>query len=73
MSVRVRPYRRGGWEVDIRVTLSRRIRTSDFVARPSGVEVRSPALGRRLRADVVPRPHASARQRCTAQGGANCC
>ena len=47
MSVKVRPYRRGGWEVDITTRLPNGTRRREAKPGAGLVEVRGPSMGRR--------------------------
>jgi hypothetical protein len=49
MSVRVRPYRRGGWEVDVRVRMGRRNRAARSEACAGVVAISGDSMGRGTR------------------------
>ena len=62
MSVTVRPYRRGGWEVDVRVRLPDESEHRERRRAPVSLQVGGTTMGRRSRAPLVLRAHASAPQ-----------
>src|SRR5882672_578285 len=66
MSVKVRPYRRGGWEVDVTVRLPNGARWRERSKAPVLVEIRGRPMGRGSRVAC-----AAARSTPTQEGGAH--
>ena len=68
MSVTTRPYRRGGWQVDIRLTLPNDSEHRERRKAPGAKQKRGAAMGRSTSASVVLRAHAPTAGRQATEG-----